>query len=91
MEFGWKDSTIQHILSNPMDRRLCIQLCLNLELEKSNTSVGSADEQPVIIWETTTPVFCSEMQLFMSSDEISRKLDNSFDKIFKSIKAYIQL
>ena len=65
---------VQHQFSHPSDRRLHIQLCLNLEFEKSKTC-----DEPTIIWETTSPVFCSEMQLVMSFNDIAIKLDKSFD------------
>ena len=76
---------VQHQLSHPMNRRLCMHLCLNLEFEKSKTTVDNAEEQPTITWETTTPVFCSEMLLVRSSNEIMKTLDKSFKKIFNSI------
>ena len=81
---------VQHQLSNPMDRQLCIQLCLNLEFEKSKTSVNNANEQNTINWETTYPIFCSEMELVMPSNDIATKQDKSYDKIIKTIEAYVQ-
>ena len=52
-------------------------------------AINITNGQPEIIWETTSPISCSEMQVVMSH-LFKNKIELAFDKILKCIEAHVQ-